>query len=77
MREIINSSHFLKDLFFPETGAGPKKKVGKDFRRAFPGGPLTKNLCSQCRGRGFNPWSGNQIPHTATKSSNVAAKAPA
>ena len=24
-------------------------------------------LCSQCRGPGFNPWSGNQIPHTATK----------
>ena len=24
-------------------------------------------LCSQFRGWGFNPWSGNQIPHAATK----------
>ena len=27
--------------------------------RDFPGGPLVKTSCSQCRGRGFNPWSGN------------------
>ena len=25
----------------------------------FPGGPLVKTLCFQCRGKGFNPWSGN------------------
>ena len=25
----------------------------------FPGGPVVKNLHSHCRGRGFNPWSGN------------------
>ena len=23
------------------------------------GGPVAKTLCSQCRGPGFNPWSGN------------------
>ena len=23
------------------------------------GGPVTKTLSSQCRGPGFNPWSGN------------------
>ena len=27
----------------------------------FPGGPVAKTLCSQCRGP---PWSGNWIPHT-------------
>ena len=25
----------------------------------FPGGPVAKTLCSQCRGLGFDPWSGN------------------
>ena len=35
--------------------------------RDFPGGPGAKTPCSQCRGPGFSPWSGNQIPHTTTK----------
>ena len=30
--------------------------------------------CFQCRGLGFNPWSGNQIPHAATKSSHITAR---
>ena len=25
----------------------------------FPGGPVVKTLCFQCRGHGFDPWSGN------------------
>ena len=25
----------------------------------FPGGPLPKTPCSQCRGPGFDPWPGN------------------
>ena len=25
----------------------------------FPGGTVAKTPCSQCRGPGFNPWSGN------------------
>ena len=25
----------------------------------FPGGAVDKTLCSQCRGPGFDPWSGN------------------
>ena len=25
----------------------------------FPGGPVAKTLNSQCRGPGFDPWSGN------------------
>ena len=28
---------------------------------------LTKTLCSQCRAPGLDPWSGNLIPHAATK----------
>ena len=30
---------------------------------------------SQCRGSGFDPWSGNEIPHTATKSSYAMTEA--
>ena len=25
--------------------------------RDFPGGPVVKTLCFQCRGHGFDPWS--------------------
>ena len=25
----------------------------------FPGGPVAKTPCSQCRGPGFDPWLGN------------------
>ena len=28
-------------------------------REDFPGGPVVKTLCSQCRGPGFHPWSEN------------------
>ena len=33
-----------------------KKKEGK---WDFPGSAVVKTLCFQCRGRRFNPWSGN------------------
>ena len=45
----------------------------KDYRD-FPGGPVAKTLYSQCRGSGFDPWSGNEIPHVAIKSSHTATK---
>ena len=28
---------------------------------------MAKTPCSQCRAPGFDPWSGNEIPHVATK----------
>ena len=28
-------------------------------RRDFPGGPVVKTPHSQCRGHGFDPWSGS------------------
>ena len=31
----------------------------KRTNRNFPGGPVAKTPCSQRRGPGFNPWSGN------------------
>ena len=36
----------------------------------FPGGPVAKTPHSQCRGPGFDPWSGIQIPHATTKDSS-------
>ena len=42
----------------------------------FPGGPVAKTPRSQGRGPGFSRWSGNQIPHAATKSLHVATKIP-
>ena len=31
----------------------------------FPGGPVVKTLCSQCMGRGFDPWTGKFCTHMA------------
>ena len=42
--------------------------------RGFTGSPVTKTPCSQCRGPGFKPWSGNEIPHAATKSLHAETK---
>ena len=33
--------------------------------RLFPGGPMVRTLCFHCRGRGFNPWSGELRSYTA------------
>ena len=36
----------------------------------FPGGPVVKIPCFQCRGHRFHSWSGNKIPHTTTSQIN-------
>ena len=33
----------------------------------FPDGPVAKTPCSQCRLSGFDPRSGNSIPHATAK----------
>ena len=38
------------------------------------GGPVAKNLLSQRRGFGFDPWSGNWIPRAETESLHAASK---
>ena len=35
--------------------------------RDIPGGPVAKTPCFRGRGPGFDPWSGNKIPHAARK----------
>ena len=37
--------------------------IKKLWYRGFPGGAVVESAC-QCRGHGFEPWSGN-IPHAA------------
>ena len=37
-------------------------KTSKSITRDFPGGPVSKTLCCQCKGWGLNPWSG-KIPY--------------
>ena len=51
------------------TVGGPEGSVMKESLWDFPGGPVAKTPCSQCRGPGFNPWLGNSIQHAATKDS--------
>ena len=36
--------------------------------------PAAKTLSSQCRAPGFSCWSGNQIPHVATKTLHTTMK---
>ena len=52
-------------------------KFLKEQMVELPGGPVAKTLRSQCTGPWFNPWSGNEIPHPATKSLHGTAKDPA
>ena len=46
----------------------------KTFFPSVAGDSVTKILSSQSRGPRFNPQSGNQIPHTTTKSLHIATK---
>ena len=52
-----------------QTNNSRKKKWAGDF----PGGSVTKTPCSQGRGLGFNPWSGN---YASTKCSEAKTKDP-
>ena len=43
-----------------ELPKGPQQVRRRGHRnKDFPGGPMVKNLHSQCRGHGFDFWSGN------------------
>ena len=51
-----NVDGLLVQLPLPgEIWTPPFKMISGDF----PGGPGSKAPCSQCRGPGFDPWSGN------------------
>jgi len=37
----------------------------------FPGGPVARAPCSQCRGLNIDPWAGNWIPRATAKRSHI------
>ena len=59
---------------FNYSGSNKSSDKLRAYARDFPDGPVAKTPCSQCRGPGFNPWSGNYIPLATTKSSHAATK---
>lgn len=66
MAKSLNITELIHHFDFVDEETDSKQlrvRVGKDF----PGGPVAKTLRSQCRGPGFNPWSGGYIPHVTTK----------
>ena len=56
-------SHFLISLSLSFLNIVEPWGSDLDF---FPGSPVVKTLCFQCRGHGFNPWSGNWDPLCCT-----------
>ena len=57
-----------------------KSKINRHFRteRAgdFSHDSVAETPCSQCRGPGFDPWSGNWMPHASTKSPHATMADP-
>ena len=52
----VGKESFVEGSVLPEK-AFELAPQGEDV--GFPGGPVVKTPCSQCRGPRFNPWSGN------------------
>ena len=50
-----------------EQETGEKRRILERVDGGLPWCPMARTPCSRCRGTGFNPLSGNQIPHAATK----------
>ena len=50
--------------------------IKKELVGDFSGGPVAGNLCSQCQGPWFNPWSGSYIPPAVAESLYSATKNP-
>ena len=53
-----------------------KVEAFKEKTAGLATGPVAKTLHSQCRAPGFDPWTGNQIPHAANKGSHAKTKDP-
>ena len=75
LKEQQHSSSFSADFITattPETLYSWWSTIHKETNCwDVPSGLGAETLCSQCRGPGFNPWSGNWIPHDASKRSYV------
>ena len=51
------SEEELKNLLMKVKGKSEKAGLKLNIQD-FPCGPVAKTLCSQCRGPGFDPWTG-------------------
>ena len=51
----------------PPSSSLRRDDPGGKIESIFPGSTVVKALCYPCRGRGFDPWSGNKIPHGQKK----------
>ena len=59
----IRYRYFSTRSHYKQTSKSIFKKGHKDF----PGGPVVKTLCCQCREHRFNPWSENEDPTCCQK----------
>ena len=53
------NSHLCSQQLTHMDSTAPVHLKTKFVTGDFPGGPVGKTPCSQCRGPGFDPWSGN------------------
>ena len=58
-KQTLTQGFKYKQFIWEVTPGRTSRERGKKEKRDFPGGPGVKTLGSQCRGPGFNPWSGN------------------
>ena len=76
--QLPRKSKKKKQLFPNKTGL--KRKTQKQNTIKNTGGTSLivqwLRLCSQGRGQGFNPWSGNQSPHTAPEDPAIKTEDP-
>ena len=54
---MAESEEELKNLLMKVKEKSEKSGLKLNIQD-FPRGPVAKTLCSQCRGPGFNPWTG-------------------
>ena len=57
------SNNCFQGLGIPEEGQMQHTSPSKPERVDFPGGPVVKTPCCQCRGPRFDPWLGNCWAH--------------
>ena len=64
--EILEGRHRMLPSLYPVPSTGPVIEwvSHKCWQWDFPGGPVVKTLCFQCRGLGSIPGRGTEDPHT-------------
>ena len=71
----IHVSMLFSQIIPPSPSSPESRSLGNHFLEAnadldFPGSPVVKTLCFQCREHRFNPWFGelrSYMPHGTTK----------